>query len=617
MNKLIFSKYGWLLVLLALLLLNIAAQQVHWRWDMTSEKKYSLSAPTLSLLKNIEEPITIDILLTGEFPAVFRKLQNSTTDLLTDMKAYAGSKLKIQFTKADAFISPEIQTQLFNKFTDSLRQLGVNVDSILQSQPALQTQMMQQMIADSLKTLGILPYNLQVQQKENESSQRTIFPSAIVRSGGKIIAVDLLSGKTEYSRDALTGRLELDEARSIGNAEALLEFKFAQAIEKIQRKQKPIVGYLIGNGEPTGPETFDLVNILEPEYNFSIIDPNKNAVIPKEFAAVLIVKPAIAFSDSVKMKLDQYVMQGGKLLWFVDMLYAEKDSLAFTAQTLAYDRGLNLDDLLFKYGIRINRDLLQNLPPNCDLSKLVVGNAGGKPQLADVPFNYYPLLTASNIHPITKNSESVLGQFVNTIDTVKADGIAKHILLTSSENAKTVSTPAIISLDELKTIENEKLYNKRNLPVAILLEGTFTSFYANRASVEMRNYFKEYYGSFLTASDAPTQQLVVADGDIVLNTYTSREPFTMGYSTVQEKSFANRSFLQNCLQYMTGNAAIVSLRSKDAAVRLLNKEKVESEKLKWQLINIALPIALVILGALGFSFWRKRAYATKTVAIKI
>lgn len=578
---------------------------------MTSEKKYSLSAPTLSLLKNIDEPITIDILLTGEFPAVFRKLQNSTSDLLNEMKAYAGNKIKIQFTKADAFISPQVQTQLFTKFTDSLRQLGVNVDSILQSQPALQTQMMQQMIADSLKTLGILPYNLQVQQKENESSQRTIFPSALVRAGGKIIAVDLLSGKTEYSRDALTGRLELDEARSIGNAEALLEFKFAQAIEKIQRKQKPVVGYLVGNGEPTGPETFDLVQLLEPDYNFSIIDPNTNPVIPKEFAAVLIVKPATAFSDSVKMKLDQYVMQGGKLLWFVDMLYAEKDSLAFTAQTLAYDRGLNLDDLLFKYGIRINRDLLQNLPPNCDLSKLVVGTAGGKPQLADVPFNYYPLLSASNIHPITKNSEPVLGQFVNTIDTVKADGITKHILLTSSENSKTVSTPAIISLDELKTIENEKLYNKRNLPVAVMLEGTFTSFYANRASVEMRNYFKEYYGSFFTASASPTQQLVVADGDIVLNTYTSREPFTMGYSTVQEKSFANRVFLQNCLQYMTGNAAIVSLRSKDAAVRLLNNEKVESEKLKWQLINIALPIVLVVLGAFGFSFWRKRSYAAK------
>jgi ABC-2 type transport system permease protein len=476
-------------------------------------------------------------------------------------------------------------------------------------QPNLQAEMMQQMISDSLKALGILPYNLQVQQKENESSQRLIFPSAIVRAGDNILSVDLLSGKTEYSRSSLTGRLELDEAKSIGNAEALLEFKFADAIAKIQRKQKPLIGYLVGNGEPVGPETYDLVQTVEKSYQFNIINPNTTPVIPKDFAAVLIVKPSTPFSDSVKMKLDQYVMQGGKLLWFVDVLYAEKDSLAFQARTLAYDRGLNLDDLLFKYGVRINRDLLQNLPPNCDLNKLVVGNTGGQPQLADVPFNYYPLLTVSPLHPITKNSEAVLGQFVNTIDTVKAEGITKSILLTSSENSKTVSTPAVISLDELKTIENPKLYNKQFLPAGVLLEGTFSSLYGNRAGADMRAYFEEYYGSFLTSSKQATQQLVVADGDMVLNGYSQEQPFTMGYSPVQDHSFANKIFLQNTLEYMTGNASIISLRSKEAAVRLLNKEKVEAEKLQWQLINIAAPVILVILGAFVFTWWRRKKYA--------
>jgi ABC-2 type transport system permease protein len=490
------------------------------------------------------------------------------------------------------------------------RRMGFNVDSLLQSQPNLQAQMMQQMISDSLKALGILPYNLQVQQKENESSQRLIFPSAVVRAGDKIMSVDLLSGKTEYSRSSLTGRLELDEAKSVGNAEALLEFKFADAIAKIQRKQKPLIGYMVGNGQPTGPETFDLVQTLEKTYQFNIINPNTTPVIPKDFAAVLIVKPSVPFTDSAKMKLDQYVMQGGKLLWFVDMLYAEKDSLAYQARTLAYDRGLNLDDLLFKYGVRINRDLLQNLPPNCDLSKLVVGNAGGEPQLQDVPFNYYPLLSASATHPITKNSEGVLGQFVNTVDTVKAEGITKHLLLTSSENSKTVTTPAVISLDELKTIENPQLYNKKFLPVGVLLEGSFSSLYGNRASADMRSYFEKYYGSFLTSSKEPSQQLVVADGDMVLNGYNREQPFTMGYSQVQDHSFSNKTFLQNTLEYMTGNAAVISLRSKEVAVRLLNREKVETEKWKWQLINIAAPVFLVILGAFVFGWWRKRKYAS-------
>jgi len=452
-----------------------------------------------------------------------------------------------------------------------------------------------------------MPYTLEVQEKEESKTQRVIYPSAIVHYGNKVIPVDLLSGKTEYSRDPLTGRLATDEAKSISNAEALLEFKFADAIEKIQRKQKSRIGYLTGNGEPTGPETYDLVQTMNADYMFQIIDPNKTPVIPKEFAAILVVKPATAFSDSAKMKIDQYIMQGGKVIWFLDILYAEKDSLTVAAQTLAYDRGLDIDDLIFKYGVRINRDLLQDL--QCDLSKLVVGNAGGQPQLADVPFNYYPLLVASNNHPITKNLEPVLSQFTNTLDTVRAEGIIKTILLSSSENAKFVSTPAIISLQELKTIENTQLYNKKNLPVGILLDGRFTSLYGNRASAEMRQFFTTSYGSFKTQNSEPTQQIIVGDGDIVLNSYTEKEPFPMGYSRVEERSFANKSFLQNALQYMTGNAGIVELRNKDVTLRLLNPQKVNEQRLMWQLINIAIPVLLVILSGIIYLQWRKRKYS--------
>jgi ABC-2 type transport system permease protein len=611
MKKIFSSSKAPFVMLAVLVLVNILAYKIPLRIDLTSEKRYSLSAPARSLLKNMEEPVTIEVFLKGEFPAVFRKLQNSTNDLLADMKAYAGNNLNIKYIDAENFIPEQAQLQLYNRFADSLRMMGYNIDSIAGARPGFQKEMIQQIVSDSLKQLGILPYNLKVQQKENESSQRLIFPSALVRSGNRVIPIDLLSGKTEYTRDAVNGRLEIDEAKSISNAEALLEFKFTDAIEKIQRKQKPAIGYLIGNGQPMGPETYDLVQLLEPDFNFSILDPNKNAVIPKELAAVLIVKPSIPFSDSVKMKIDQYIMQGGNVLWFLDMLHAEKDSLAITAQTLAYDRNLNLDDLLFRYGVRINRDLLQDL--QCDASKMVVGTAGGEPQLADVPFNYYPLLNASSKHPVTKNLEPVLGQFVNTIDTVEAKGITKSVLLTSSENAKVISTPAIISLNELKTIENPGLYTKKNLPAAILLEGIFKSFYANRASAEMRNYFTQYYGSFLIQANKPVFQLVMADGDAVLNSYTSKEPFSMGYSRVQEHSFSNRNFLQNTLQYITGNALIVALRNKDVTLRLLNKEKLETERLKWQLITIAVPMLLLFAGGLFFTAWRKRKYgSTKT-----
>jgi gliding-associated putative ABC transporter substrate-binding component GldG len=609
MNKLFSHKYGWLLLLAVLIIINMLAGIFKLRLDLTAEKRYSLSPQTKTLLKNIDSTITVDVFLKGDFRATFRKLRNSTDDLLNEMKEYAGKRLQVNYKTVEELFDEDAKANMLSNVLNELKYNGINVDSIRQSRPNFNEEIIQQIIADSLKTLGIMPYTLEVQEKEDAKTQRVIYPSAIVKLGNKIIPIDLLSGKAEYTRDVLTGRLATDEAKSISNAEALLEFKFADAIDKIQRKQKPLIGYLTGNGEPTGPETYDLTQTLDADYTLKIIDPIKNPVIPKEFAALLIVKPSQAFTDSVKMKIDQYIMQGGKVIWFLDMLYAEKDTLAVTAQALAYDRSLNLDDLLFKYGVRINRDLLQNLPPECDFSKLVVGNAGGQPQLTDVPFNYFPLLTATSNHPITKNLEPVLSLFANTVDTVKAEGINKTILLTSSENAKVVSTPAIVSLQELKTIEDPKLYNKKNLPVGLLLEGKFNSLYANRASAEMRQYFTSNYGSFKTQTSEATQQIFVGDGDIVLNSYTQKEPFPMGYSRTQERSFSNRIFLLNALQYVTGNTGIITLRNKEVAVRLLNTQKVNEQKMMWQFINIALPVLLIIICGFIYLQWRKRKYA--------
>ncbi|MBU6158658.1 MAG: gliding motility-associated ABC transporter substrate-binding protein GldG [Bacteroidetes bacterium] len=597
---------GWLILLL-LILVNGLANYFPLRLDLTAEKRYSLSSATRTMLGNIEEPISIDILLKGDFPAVFNKLKNSTADLLEEMQRSSNHRLRFQFVHVNEWMPDAEQESLFKTYTDSLRQLGIPIDSILQTSPGFKEEFKQGVVADRLKQLGIMPYNLQVQQKEDEKTQRIIFPSAIVHCKDRIIPIDLLSGKTEYARDPLSGRLQIDEAKSIANAEALLEFQFANAIHKIQKKEKPTVAYLIGNGEPQGPETFELVQALEPDYRLSIFDLNKNNIIPKEIGALLIVKPSIPFSDSAKLKIDQYIMQGGKTFWMLDMLHAEKDSLALQAQTLAYDRNLQLDDLLFKYGVRINRDLIQDL--QCDLSKMVVGYAGGQPQIVDVPFNYYPLLQSAGEHAITRNLEPVLSQFVNSIDTIQNKEVRKYILLHSSANSKTISTPAIISLNELKTIENPALYNLKYKPAAVLLEGKFSSLYANRAPGSTRDFFRQQYGSFQTQSPK-TAQIVAADGDLVLNSYTSREPFPMGYSRAQEKSFANKTFLENSLEYLTGNADIIALRNKEITVRLLNPQKLAEEKIYWQTILIGLPLLLVVFGWLAFSVWRKKAFGS-------
>ncbi len=400
MKKILATTYGWIILLAALIAVNMLAGLFKFRLDLTAEQRYSLSPQTKKLLRNIDSTITIDVFLKGDFRSSFRKLKNSTDDLLVEMKEYSSNNLVINYKTVEELFDEDAKANMLSNVLNQLKYNGVNVDSVRQTRPNFNEEITQQIISDSLKSLGIMPYTLEVQEKEESKTQRVIYPSAVVHYGNKLIPVDLLSGKTEYSRDPLTGRLATDEAKSISNAEALLEFKFANAIEKIQRKQKPLIGYLTGNGEPTGPETYNLVQTMDADYTLQIIDPNESPIIPKEFTAILVVKPAQAFSDSAKMKIDQYIMQGGKVIWFLDILYAEKDSLAVAAQTLAYDRGLQLDDLLFKYGVRINRDLLQD--QQCDLSKLVVGNAGGQPQLADVPFNYYPLLVATNNHPITK-----------------------------------------------------------------------------------------------------------------------------------------------------------------------------------------------------------------------
>ena len=573
LSAMLNSRFGWLIVLALLLLVNIGAAFLKFRIDLTEEKRFSLSAPTKKLLQNIDTTISIDVLLEGELPADFRKLQNSTRDLLNEMKEYAGRKLQYRF---------------------------INPETIQNDSSYLLL----------LAAFDLQPYSREAQTKKGEEKVM-LFPFAMVNRGERKIGIDLLKGKIIYDTDPISGTRQINEAKSINAAETLLEFKIADAIDKIQQQKKSLIGYTIGNGQPTGPETFDIVRSLEKNYDLQLIDLQKQPYIAKEFSAVLIVKPSLKFEDSVKQKIDQYIMQGGKVLWCLDNLDANKDSLARLAQTVAFDIGLNLDDQLFKYGVRINRDLVQDL--QCDVVPIVTGMAGGQPQIQPIPFNYYPLLTPANNNAITRNMEPVLGQYVNSIDTVKAAGIKKTMLLSTSENSKFVSTPAIISLDELKTIDEPKLYNKKFLPAAYLLEGKFNSTFAHRTAADVQNHFQQLYNApFKTQCSEPNKMIVISDGDILLNKYPQsqqQEPPPMGLSNSQQQLYANKSFLLNALEYLVNPSGIIETRNKDITLRLLNKTKVEEEKTKWQIVNIAVPVLLVVLAGFVFQQIRKRKYS--------
>jgi gliding-associated putative ABC transporter substrate-binding component GldG len=556
------KRYSWLFLLAGLVLVNIVASKVHVRVDLTQEKRFSLSDPTRKILRELDSPVFIEVYLKGDFPAVFRNLASATGDLLREMQDESGGRLAFRFIKPGEGLPDSLQARVF----------------------------------DSLSAMGLKPYTLTVSAKPGEeSSQRTIFPAAVVHYGDKAEPVDLSNDKGD------------DAESRINNAESLLEFKFASAIHLLSRKKAPRIAYLLGNGEPMDLTSFDAITTLAKSNITDTLTLFRIPFIPEFYNAIVITKPLQAFSEFDKLKIDQYVMRGGNVIWLIDNLYAEMDSLRNTNQFVAFDRGLNLGDQLFRYGVRINYDLIQDM--QCDQVPLAVGTVGGKPQMQLVPWPYFPLLNPSDDHPITKNMEPVLGTFVNSIDTVKATGIKKTILLTSSGYARILSTPAIVSWESVKQAPDPAQYNLKNIPAGVLLEGSFHSFYENRLPSAFRDSLQAMGRPFVPVATAPSKMIVVADGDLILNAVSRQTgPLPMGTNPYTEDQYANKEFFQNAIEYLTDSTGVIETRNKQLVLRSLDRQKVEDERLQWQLINIVLPILLVILGGGLYQQIRKRQY---------
>ncbi|MEO5563623.1 MAG: gliding motility-associated ABC transporter substrate-binding protein GldG [Chitinophagaceae bacterium] len=578
LQKIIASRYGWLVLLLLLGGINFLASVFHSRIDLTKEKRYTLSRATNDLLKNIDDVVEIDVFLKGEFPSGFRKLANSTDEFLQLLKDRNSSRIHYRF------ISPQDEMP------------GTKV-----------------IYGDSLVNMGAVPINLTVQKKAGESSN-IIFPVAIMRYKGKQSLVSLYPGAS--------GRISQEE---INSAEALMEYQFAKSLSKLIDDKKPGLAYAVGNGEPVDGSTYDLVQTLSQDYQFGMLNLQTQPIIPASVDVLLIVKPTQQFTEEEKLKLDQYVMRGGKLVCFIDNLIAEQDSLSFKPQTIAYDRSLNLTDLFFKYGLRINTDLVMDL--QCDLIPLVVGGSAENPQFEFLHWNYFPLFLPGSNQILNKNLGYVAGRFVNSIDTIKVAGIEKSVLLASSPNSRIISTPALISLNENKNVAQDEKFTLNAIPVAMMLEGKFTSLYKNRATKAQRDSLAAYGTEFMGDATVKNKIIVVADGDMVLNDIlpdpnASPIPLPMGWNkyTYREyqkqseygKAFipvANRDFVLNCMEYMVNSASIMETRNKDIVLRLLDSQKINEQKTTWQFINIGLPVLLVILAGFIYQQIRKRKYA--------
>ncbi|HEY4153808.1 MAG TPA: gliding motility-associated ABC transporter substrate-binding protein GldG [Puia sp.] len=570
MNKIFSFNSGWLFPLLLLILINAGASFWSLRFDLTSEKRYTLSAPVKKMLNNIHDQVNIDIYLQGNLKSGLRKLRNSTEALLQEFNDYADGN--IHYRMVDPVAGGD----------DSTRS----------------------MILDSLGRMGIQPMTLVAQAKKGEEqTQRIVIPAAMVKYKNRIFPVDLLKG-VQRSREG-----QPPEQLYV-NAETLLEYKFANAIDKLLKDTLPAVGYLMGNGEPLDFRVYSLIQYLRENYRFGMLRLDSLPVIPSRVNALIMVKPSSKFTDDEKRKLDQFVVHGGSLICMIDNLHAEPDSLQVSKEVIAYDRGLDLDDLLFHFGVRINQDLVEDMQ-NASIN-LVVGSQGGKPQLQLEPWPYYPLLDGNPSSPISKNLDPVFSRFANSIDTVKAPGIRKSILLQSSPNARTISTPARITLESIKTATDPKAFNRQNIPVAVLLEGKFHSLYANRISPEMEDSLDKFYHQpFLRTGEKTARVIVCADADVLMNELSDRGPLPLGFSKDINYTFANMDFLQNCLDYCVSSSGIMEARSKDYTLRLLDPEKTEDDRTFWQFVNIVCPLLVILLGAVIFHFIRKRKYSIR------
>jgi gliding-associated putative ABC transporter substrate-binding component GldG len=575
------GKIWWLPVLLILLLINLIAARFHSRIDLTREKRFTISVPVKKLLSRLDDVVTIDIFLKGEFPAGFKRLASSTEELLQEFKESAGEKIQYRFVSADEQMEGTTRTY-----------------------------------ADTLASLGVEPINLKVQLKSGEQSQY-VYPAALVHYKDRTETVSLYPG----TRILIT-------PPELNSAEALLEYKFASAIEKVSQNNKPLVGYAIGNGEPApgAANSFDLIeNVLKRNYSLFTLDIGKQPLIPDTFKLIMIVKPSIPFTEDEKLKIDQYVMRGGKIMWCIDRLDAEADSLRLKNQVIAYDRNLNLEDLLFKYGVRINPDLIMDL--QCDFLPFAVNarpdspgqgrpDAGGQEQFEFLHWNYFPLFESKSNHAINKNIGLVAARFVNSIDTVQSANISKTILLSSSPNSRTITAPALISGEENRNAPEDAGFKLKDIPAAVLLEGKFNSLYANRIPAAVIDSMAKYGEAFQTTCIQENKMIILSDGDIVLNGVSQGQPLPMGVNpftvgTQYQYQFSNREFVENCLEYLLNSSGLSAAKNKDYVLRLLDSKKVSEEKTYWLLFNIAMPVALVFIFGIIYQWWRKRKYVRK------
>ena len=568
----------FLITIVIVVVVNVIGKYLFTRFDLTSEKRYTLSPTTKEILSNLNDYVYFKVYLEGDFPAGFKKLRRETKEMLDEFRAYS------KYIDYE-FINPAESTN------DAERNETYKL----------------------LYQSGLNPTEMVFRNSDGSSQQMVIWPGALVS----------YRNDTEIPIDLLENQIGQSSEEALNASMQNLEFRLIDAVKKVTRLQKPQIAFIEGHGELDEQDVYDITQTLKQNYVVTRgeIGEKTNALLSRTdynaqgevkvfpaFDAIIFAKPTEPFSEKEKFLIDQYIMHGGKVLWLVEPVYANMDSLQSQESTIGVEMDLNLDDMLFKYGVRLNRNLLLDL--TCAALPVRTGQVAGQAQLEYYRWFYFPLLQAASNHPMVRNMNSIKADFVSSIDaTTSANGISQIPLLKTSDYTKVSGAPVFITLAMLRQKPDQRMFPQKGQNVAYLLKGSFESLYANRLPQEIIDSEEM---DFMEES-VPTAMIVVADGDIIRNQIDVKRktPLPLGYDQYTGNTYANKEFIENCISYLVDGEGLIDIRSRELKVRLLDTTKIAQHRAMWQIINTLVPIALII--ALGFvlAIIRKKKYSKK------
>lgn len=560
--------------LVIIIFLNVIGYFFFARIDLTQEKRYTLSESSKKLMSNLEDIVFIRCYLEGDIPSEYKKLRNETKEMLDQFRAY-NPDIEYEFVDPNGFENAKDKNEFYQRLFEK----------------------------------GFSPL-LTTSTNNNSQVQQYIFPYLEITYKGRTTIVPLISSKNGFSGESIINA-------SIQN----LEYNLYSAIRSVATQQRGKIAFLYGHGEWEVNNIWDFISSLSEYYDVDSISINEklNALtervydsvnpnlvkIKNKFDCLIVAKPTSIFSYKDLYLIDQYVMHGGKVLWLVDPLLVSMDSLQTQANTFAISNFTGVDDILFRYGVKLNTDLVTDM--QCAKIPIVTGQyQNNTPQMTYYPWNFFPEINPNSNHIISDKISPVKMEFVSSIDTTNSPA-KKTILLSSSNRTRVLNSPVNVSLQMLKQKQDASLFNSGAKDVAILLEGEFSSAFKNRLTPEMELNSQMGYKDF---SDT-TAMIVIADGDVVRNDFMNGQLLPLGYDKYTRQMYGNKEFLINCVNYLCGDEDLIPLRSREVIMRRLDVAKVEREKTAWQIVNVALPIVIIVLFGVLLAVLRKKTF-TKT-----